>query len=497
MKKVSKNKIKININYLYLLYFIPFIIFIYRYIVLGVDIWYMLSEGKYILNNGFPHIDPFTIHEGFKIVIQQWLSDIIFYIIYKFTGDVGLIVFSCIMFMVLEFLLYKLCKLVSDNNKLISLLVSSIISILLEYNFFIDIRPHLFTYLFLIIWVYILEKYNKTNNKKLLFILPIISILQINMHAAMWWFIFVFSLPFIVEYLYLIFIKKKYKELRKFYTLVLFIIVSLFCGLINPYGIDSINYLFNGTNDYINKFIVEMVPPKILSVQGLLLIIILFINYIISLKYYSKTKELKISYLFLLFGSLILAFHSMKSYLFFLIFGVYYWAYYFRKEKSKYFVEEKSLKVNIIVIVIPILYLLISYATGHVTYAYSAGLLNSSNYYDYLIEYKKDKDIKVYNTYEIGSYMEFLNLKPYIDTRAEFFLKSQNKKKNVFIEYYDLQNNILDLQVFLDTYNFTHLLVYEKDYLFGLDDIEGYTLIMYENDYMKLYIRNDLLENNE
>ena len=47
------------------------------------DIWFILNFGRYILNNGFPTIDPFTIHDGLEIIVQQWLSDIIFYSGYK------------------------------------------------------------------------------------------------------------------------------------------------------------------------------------------------------------------------------------------------------------------------------------------------------------------------------------------------------------------------------------------------------------------------------
>ena len=102
MKKKSKNKFKINIKFLYLLYFIPFIIYFKTIIQIGLDIWYMINEGRYILNNGFPYIDVFTFHEGFKLVIQQWLSNIIFYLVYKLIGEKGLVLFSFLIFILIE-----------------------------------------------------------------------------------------------------------------------------------------------------------------------------------------------------------------------------------------------------------------------------------------------------------------------------------------------------------------------------------------------------------
>ena len=42
------------------------------------DIWFLLTHGRYVMEHGFPMIEPFTIHEGFKFVMQQWLSAAIF-----------------------------------------------------------------------------------------------------------------------------------------------------------------------------------------------------------------------------------------------------------------------------------------------------------------------------------------------------------------------------------------------------------------------------------
>ena len=40
------------------------------------DIRFAMNLGKYILEHGFPHVDPFTIHENVQLVAQQWLSGI-------------------------------------------------------------------------------------------------------------------------------------------------------------------------------------------------------------------------------------------------------------------------------------------------------------------------------------------------------------------------------------------------------------------------------------
>lgn len=54
------------------------------------DTWFLLNHGRYILNNGFPSIEPFTIHNNFSFIMQQWLSSVIFYLSYSILGKYGL-----------------------------------------------------------------------------------------------------------------------------------------------------------------------------------------------------------------------------------------------------------------------------------------------------------------------------------------------------------------------------------------------------------------------
>ena len=44
------------------------------------DIWFLLNNGRYVINSGIPVVDPFTIHEGLKYVMQQWGTSLFFYI---------------------------------------------------------------------------------------------------------------------------------------------------------------------------------------------------------------------------------------------------------------------------------------------------------------------------------------------------------------------------------------------------------------------------------
>ena len=92
---MKKNKIKDMVkNYhpskkmMFLYFNIPLIIVLAWQINYN-DIWFLLNHGRYILNNGFPTIEPFTIHQNFSFVMQQWLSAVIFYLSYSVLGKYG------------------------------------------------------------------------------------------------------------------------------------------------------------------------------------------------------------------------------------------------------------------------------------------------------------------------------------------------------------------------------------------------------------------------
>ena len=81
-----------------------------------------------------------------------------------------------------------------------------------------------------------------------------------------------------------------------------------------------------------------------------------------------------------------------------------------------------------------------------------------------------------------------------MDPRAEVFLKKNNHKFDIYKEYYDLQMGIIDYNEYLKKYNFTHLLINKKDYLYNKLEKNSYNYIVikeYEN--YKIYIRKDLL----
>jgi len=104
------------------------------------------------------------------------------------------------------------------------------------------------------------------------------------------------------------------------------------------------------------------------------------------------------------------------------------------------------------------------------------------------------KKVTIYSSFNDGGYVSFRGYKPYIDPRAELYLKKNNKKADIFEEFYHLQHNELNKQEFLDKYDFDILLISDKDKLYNtIASLEGYFIVYdsYEFGY-RIYLNNNL-----
>lgn len=463
--------------------FIPFLFILLIPFKLDNDFWFLINTGKYIINNGIPHIEPFTIHSNLSFVAQQWLTDIIFYLIYNKFNIYGMYIFILILNIIIVFLLYKLAMLINNNQRKISIITTLIIDVMLIMGF-LTTRPQVFDIILLLLELYLLELYIKKNNKKYLIVLPIISLLMINLHASVWPMIFVFLLPYYVGRVNLKFTTKENYKLK---PLIIVTIVMLLFGFINPYGIESMIYLFNSYGiDYIDNFVNEMAPLTIKN--GM--IIYFYILFIIITHVVNKNNKFNLRYVLLILGTILLSLEHVKGELFFLISSIIIINYNLKDifpEETK----KVNAKINTYVKIIPMIVLC---SIIFVSFKNKDYVKEEDNYYyeasEILKENKAETSV-IYTGYTSGSYIEYQGFKCYIDPRAEVFLKSNNKKEDIFIEYYNLQSGKISVKDFIEKYKFDYIIIdnYENILHTYIDELNEYTQIYNKNDELKLYKR--------
>ena len=86
-------------------------------------------------------------------------------------------------------------------------------------------------------------------------------------------------------------------------------------------------------------------------------------------------------------------------------------------------------------------------------------------------------DMVLYTGFNAGGYLEFRGYHPYIDARADSFVKEANHQFDYLSEYLDVKSGAVYYKDFLDKYDFTHLVV-DK----GVD-VNLYTSISHDDDY--------------
>lgn len=461
------------------------------------DIWYLLSEGRYIVQNGIYHIDPLSMHTGLQVVVQNWLSASILWITFSTFGEMGIITLILILNFFIMYICYKLCMVISDNNPLLSLATAFATDAILIPNYIVT-RPQVFSFVLLLSVLYVLELYIKNDNGKYLIWIPILSFIEANLHASLWWMIFLFILPYLIDGLKVKFLKTQGYRLK---PLIIAVLVALAVGMINPYGYKMATFIFKSYgNSYMHSFISELLPFSInmdLSRQMLVLIILIPLCLV-----YFREGKVRLRYICLFCGTLLLGLMSVKAFSHFILVSIFPLAYFFKDmfpnkiydllNEMKKIVNWMFCPFTILVLCIGLVYYFTNKPRVELKH-------NASKVFDLIDNNFNDKNITIYSSFNDGGYVEYRGYKPYIDPRAEVFLKANNKKDDIFIENFKLSSGELKVDKFLEKYNFSFILVSQSDYLYNnLSDIKTYFIIFEdtENKY-RLYAQNDLFEDDE
>ena len=448
------------------------------------DLWFILNNGRYVLNNGIPHFDPFSLHQNLAYVMQQWLSSVIFWAIYSKLGLAGLSMLIIAAYVAITWFVFSICMLISENNLFTAFAVTLFSSIFT--SLYMVQRPFIFFLLIVTIELYLLESYIRRKNAGYLVPLPLLSALMVNLQAAMWPVLFIILLPYIVDSFNfkILFLKGEGFPKKAFYLAIAGMIAA---GLLNPYGIDAMTYLFRSIGyNAINQHVNEMLPPDINNPIGMM--IFLVIGLVISAYLLYRKSDTKLRYVLLTIGIMIMTLSSIRSFSLFCICGIVPLAYYFRNVSIKEgrFVEKGSRAVllmrRILIVFVCVLIFLCLYMKYRDAQRQTQEYLLPAAI-DYLQKNTDTKKIILYTGFDDGSYVEFRGLKPYIDVRAEVFVKKNNKKEDIIEEYVSLQAGITYYRKILDKYKFTHLLVSKSDIL------ESY--LPYDNEYKLVYSNKD------
>ncbi len=445
------------------------------------DTYFHIKIGEKILKNGIFYIDTFSMHSNLKYISYAYLFDIIIYLFYNLFGFLGITIFKYLFILIFFSIYYKVLFFINKNKTLSLLLSGSIITIMSDV---IVGRPHIMSYLFLVIQIYIIIKYFENKNIKILYFLPITFLILGNLHSD------VVPLHLLVVAIFSInYINIKNKKIvinKDIFKYLLIIFIATIFALINPYFPNNVLYSLKTLDDSYMMLVQEWNSPILYSILGMLVII----PTVIVTRIY-KIKTTPIPYLLIYVVVLFLSIKSVRFIPYLLIIFGFILAYTFKNYKLVFgnIFKNKIVKRIILVLAICfILILLVAKISNNKNYVFE----NSKNdnpvaAVNYI---KKHKIIQVFNEYNYGSYLLFYDIKPFIDTRGDLYSSNYNNTtilKDLVDVYY---LNTSPYKIF-KKYNIKYALI-KKDstyYIINIKPyIKKYKILYKDNEYILIMI---------
>ena len=448
-----KNK-KYIILFLTFTFIIMCSIFLFNY---GNDFYWHLKTGEYIINNNkIPHTGIFSYYamsNHLTWISHEWLFGVIIYLYQSLFSNYGAMIYVIFSLVILSFLLWKL----NQENFIkypFYTVIWAVVSMLILANKILP-RPHLISYILFTVTILIAFKIQKGKSNKIMFLIPIISILWSNIHGGS------SNLSYIIYGIFLLdSIRKKDKNLSKKYLIM--VILSILAIVINPHGIKMIFYPYqNMTYKIMLSCIDEWQKLNIFSIDG-----IFYLLFIISIIYilFKNRKQVSFLPIFLISIFTLLAIKSTRFMPYLLIVATSIIPNYFQTSKFKIDIVPIFIFVVLIFIVLSI------------TFVIPQTNNSFKKISDNMIQYLKEKEnLVLYNSYNLGSYLIYKDIPVFIDSRADIYINSN------FSDVCQIEKGYQpDL---LEKYNFNTLIIENKSEIyFYLKNNDNYELYMQDKN---------------
>ncbi len=151
------------------------------------DLWWHLRTGQWIVETGHvPHSDPFSFaRAGHAWVSHEWLSEVVFYELWKHGGAAALIVFSALVTTAGFMLLYSRCPPYGGARHWAA--AATVLGALASAPCW-GVRPQMFTFTLASLLLWLLERGTERGTEKdrprLLLWIPPLFLLWLNLHAG-------------------------------------------------------------------------------------------------------------------------------------------------------------------------------------------------------------------------------------------------------------------------------------------------------------------------
>jgi hypothetical protein len=228
------------------------------------DTGYHIRAGEYMLTTlSVPKHDIFSFTTPpIPWTAHEWLSEVIMALIHKGSGLTGIVIFFSFVIAATYYLLFRLLR-TYNGNILVAAAIATLVIASSQIHWLA--RPHVFSLLLTVVWYGLLDRYQRTGNKRDLYFLPLVVLLWVNLHGG-----FIIAFVLIVIYLSGNFFKfvtsageEKKEFRRKTWSLAMITSFCLLASLVNPIGYHILLFPFTlASNKFIMDNVSEFISPN-------------------------------------------------------------------------------------------------------------------------------------------------------------------------------------------------------------------------------------------
>ena len=445
-------------------------IFLVSRFVLDTDYFWHIKAGCEMFKNEVLTHDIFSWFVSGKYwMSHEWLFEIYLYIYKIIFGNYHTIAYVGSSIFLLIFILFIFNKDSFSKNIFYTLFFFVLFATM--GLAFIQARPHMISYSFIALAVYLcLDLYNNKDSKKIYF-LPLISILWSNMHGGSSNLSYIFCIIFLICGLISFKFKKIESDRISKKQIYRYLLVSILCMIgicINIHGFKMFIYPYENILDTTMINNINEWQPTSLGVMYHYVYYIYLLFIIMSMLISSKKIKL-IDFVLLLFVSYL----GIKS--------VRFWLYSPIVMSFIIFDYVKEIKVSNLPIYIlsSLIVLILGVSIYNFKYVNITNKLNLNGEVIKII--KKEKPNRLFNMYEYGGELIYNDIPVFIDGRADLYSKYN------FKDYLDIANLNNDYKKLIDKYDFDYLLINKKANIYNYLKYESSYNILYENKNLILY----------
>lgn len=149
------------------------------------DIFWALTSGQWIIEHlEVPHADPFSYtFESKPWVDFTWGFQVAAHLLYTYAGGwYGLFVLQLLVVSLTFYFLFKNLDLLLPRMRSLVVLIMVCVFVSSYGRFFI--RPHLFAYFFITLYLYLLNLHESRGDKRALYVIALLQVLWVNVHSS-------------------------------------------------------------------------------------------------------------------------------------------------------------------------------------------------------------------------------------------------------------------------------------------------------------------------